>query len=176
MNRYHSALVILHWLLALMIIGGLIMGSSVLAATPNSEPQKLFYLRMHMSMGIAILVLMIVRLIIRSVTAKPAHADIGYGVLNALGRVTHYAFYLVVIALAASGLATANMAGLPEIVFGGSGAPLPASFDAFPPRAAHRVLACVLAVLVAGHVLASLHHQFIRRDSLFSRMWFGDRS
>ncbi len=176
MSRYHPILVVLHWLLALMIVMGLIMGSQVLAATANADPQKLFYLRMHMSMGLIILALMIFRLFVRLVTAKPPRADIGNGVLNRLGRLTHYAFYLVVIALAASGLAMANMAGLPAIVFGGSGAPLPASFDALPPRAAHGALAFVLMLLVAGHALAFLYHQFVRRDSLFSRMWFGSRS
>jgi len=175
MNRYHSFLVILHWLLALMIVLGLIMGSQVLSAAPNSDPQKLFYLKMHMSMGMIILVLMLTRLLTRVVSSKPPRADIGNGLLNRLGHLTHYAFYIVVIALAASGLATANMAGLPEIVFGGSGQALPADFNALPPRAAHGALAFVLMMLIAGHALAFLYHQFIRKDGLFSRMWFGPR-
>ncbi len=176
MSRYHSALVILHWLLALLIIGGLIMGSQVLAATPNSDPQKLFFLKMHMTMGIIILVLMIIRLVVRLLTAKPPTADIGNRMLNRLGHLTHYAFYLVVIAIASSGLTMASMASLPGIVFGGSGVPLPASFDELPPRAAHGALAFVLMLLVAGHVLAFLYHQYVRKDALFSRMWFGSRS
>ena len=132
MTRYHPILVALHWLLAILIILGLIMGNNVLSATPNDVPAKLFYLKMHM-------------------------------------------FYVVVILMAASGLAIANMAGLPEIVFQGSGAPLPASFDQFPPRVAHGILAVVLMLLIAGHFLAFLYHQFIRKDRLFSRMWFGRR-
>lgn len=175
MKRYHPALVALHWLLAVMIVMGLIMGANVLSTTPNDVPEKLFYLKIHMTMGVIILVLMFLRLSIRFFTMKPSAADIGNSFLNKLGVATHYLFYLVVILMALSGLATANMAGLPEIVFGGSGAPLPSTFDEFPPRMAHGALAVVLLLLIIGHVLAFLYHQFMRKDGLFSRMWFGRR-
>jgi len=32
-----------------------------------------------------------------------------------------------------------------------------------------------LTVLVVIHILAALYHQFIRRDNLFARMWYGSR-
>lgn len=175
MTRYHPLLVVLHWLLALMIIGGLIMGTYVLAATPNDDPFKLISLRMHMSMGLAILVLMLIRLGVRLLTAKPPHADIGNPVLNRLGVAAHWLFYILVIAMCVSGLATANLAGLREIVFGGSGAPLPADFSAFPPRKAHGALATLLTLVILGHVAAGLWHQYVRKDGLFGRMWFGTR-
>ncbi len=176
MKRYHPGLVALHWVLAFMIIMGLIMGGNVLSATPNETPEKILYLKIHMSMGIIILVLMLVRFVVRITTHKPPAADIGSPMLNRLGTLTHYLLYVVVILLAASGIATAGMAGLPEILFGGSGAVLPNSFDEFPPRIAHGVLALVLSLLLAGHVGASLYHQFVRKDGLFSRMWFGRRT
>ncbi|MET0081132.1 MAG: cytochrome b/b6 domain-containing protein, partial [Candidatus Thiodiazotropha lotti] len=170
MKRYHSLLITLHWLLAVLILMGLIMGSNVLSPTPNDVPEKLLYLRVHMSMGMLILVLMMVRLVVRVFSKKPAAADIGHSFLNKLGVTTHYLLYLITLLLAVSGLATASLAGLPDIVFGGSSAPVPASFDEFPPRIAHGILASVLLFLVVGHVMASLYHQFVRRDGLFSRM------
>ena len=175
MTRYHPLLVTLHWLLAAMIILGLIMGGNVLAETANGDPFKLTALRAHMTMGIIILVLMLVRLVTRLVTSRPPHADIGNEAVNKLGTAAHWAFYLIVIAMCASGMATARMAGLPEIVFGGSGAPLPADFSAFPPRAAHGILGFLLTLLILGHVAAGLYHQYVRKDGLFGRMWFGNR-
>ena len=175
MTRYHPLLVTLHWLLAVMIIGGLIMGGFVLSETPNDDPFKLVSLRMHMGMGIAILVLMVLRLGTRLATRKPAHAETGNALLDRLGVLTHWLFYAVVIAVCASGLATANLAGLPDIVFGGSGEPLPASFDDIAPRAAHGALTTLLGLLIVAHIGAALYHQFIRRDGLFGRMWFGKR-
>lgn len=175
MSRYHPVLVILHWLLAFMIIGGLVMGGQVLAETPNDDPFKLFSLRMHMGMGIAILALMITRLVVRLVIARPPEADIGHPLLNRLGGLTHWVLYLVVFGICGSGLAMANMAGLPAIVFGGSGDPLPATFHDLPPRAAHGALTLLLSLLIVAHAGAALYHQYVRKDGLFGRMWFGKR-
>ena len=175
MSRYHPILVVLHWLLAAMVIGGLIAGTFILDATPNSDPFKLISLRMHMSLGMAIGVLMLGRLATRLFTKTPPHAATGNALLDKLGVLTHWAFYIVVLAMVASGLATANMADLPAIVFGGSGAPLPEDFSAIPPRKAHGALASLLILLVLLHIAAGLWHQYVRKDGLFSRMWFGNR-
>ncbi len=175
MTRYHPLVVVLHWLLAGMIVLGLIMGGNVLAETANDDPFKLTALRMHMSMGMIILALMVLRLVTRLATRKPPQSDIGHPLLNRLGQAMHWSLYVVATALCLSGLATATMAGLPGIVFGGSGAALPADFAVFPPRAAHGALAFLLGLLILGHVGAGLWHQYIRRDGLFGRMWFGSR-
>jgi cytochrome b561 len=81
--------------------------------------------------------------------------------------------YLLLLLMAASGIATAVQAGLPGIVFGGSGALLPESFGIYRPRVAHGVIAKLLLALAVLHVLAALYHQFVRKDNLLSRMWFG---
>lgn len=176
MKRYHPMLVVMHWLLAIMIVIAIFMGTNVLAEIPNSHPEKLFALQMHMIMGMVILVFMVIRLLVRFFTSIPPRADIGNGLLNWLGHVAHYALYILVFGLATSGVGIALLSGLPEIIFGGSGQPLPANFDQYLPRAAHGILSRLLMLLITGHVLAFLYHQFIRKDSLFSRMWFGSRS
>ncbi len=175
MSRYHPLLVVLHWILAAMTVVGLVMGGKVLSETANSDPQKITLLKIHMSVGMLILVLMIIRLITRFVTAKPQHANTGNTLLNKLGVVMHYLFYLIVILMAVSGMAIASLAGLPEIIFGNSGTALPASFDEYPPRMAHGILSLILTVLITAHVGAFFYHQFILKDKLFSRMWFGPR-
>jgi cytochrome b561 len=76
--------------------------------------------------------------------------------------------------MAASGIATAAMAGLPQVVFGGAGS-LPPNFDAFPPRAAHGLIARLLMLAIGLHIAAALFHLLVRRDGLLSRMWFGRR-
>jgi len=88
----------------------------------------------------------------------------------------HYGFYLIVLLMVASGYATAIIAGLNKIVFQGSGDPLPASFAIYPSFIAHGYAAALLAGLIALHVLAALYHQFVRKDGLFGRMFFGRRA
>jgi cytochrome b561 len=40
---------------------------------------------------------------------------------------------------------------------------------------AHGYLALLLVGCIVLHVLAALYHQFVRKDRLFRRMWFGRR-
>lgn len=176
MTRYHPLLVALHWLLALMIFGGLIAGTVILDATPNDDPFKLTSLALHMSLGLAVLALMLVRLGVRLFSEKPPHADTGNALLDGVAQAAHWALYLLVFGVAISGIVMANTAGLPAIVFGGSGDPLPADFDDLTPRAVHGVLTTLLGLLILGHIGAALWHQFLRKDRLFARMWFGRRT
>lgn len=71
-------------------------------------------------------------------------------------------------------MAMSIMGGLSEIVFNGHGT-LPPDFCGLPTRGAHRVISKLLMAMVLLHAGAALFHQFIERDSLLSRMWFGAR-
>jgi cytochrome b561 len=61
-------------------------------------------------------------------------------------------------------------------VFQPNGGPLPDNFAVFPTFQAHAVLAALLAILIAAHIAAALYHQFVLKDGLFRRMWFGERT
>ena len=175
MTRYHPVLVSLHWLLALMVIAALGFGMFVLHETPNSNPEKVEMLRMHMTIGISILVLMLIRLGVRLSTQHPPDADTGIPFINGLIKPMHYLLYVAVIAQAGSGIATSKQAGLPEIVFDGVGK-LPKDFHQFEAYGVHGTIAVILLLLIAGHIGAALYHHFIRKDGLLSRMWFGNRN
>jgi cytochrome b561 len=173
-KRYHAALVALHWLLVLLMLVELGLGSTFLAHTPNDVPEKLLALRNHMAAGNLILILTLIRLAVRLKTAHPPPA---YGHSTAWNRLTaagHYALYLLPVLMATSGLALAAQTGLPQVVFKGIGQ-LPADFSGHAARVVHGVLAKLLIALIAGHALAALYHQFIRKDGLLRRMGFGPR-
>ena len=172
--RYHTALVALHWLLALLLIVALSMGTFALKTVPNSSPDKIDALRGHMIAGGLILLLTLVRLAVRLKTAHPAPASTGYALLDRLAPATHWALYGLVLLMAGSGVAMSVLAGLPGIVFGGVGS-LPVNFDALPPRAVHGIVAKLLMLFIAMHIAAALYHQFVRRDGLLARMGFGRR-
>ena len=172
--RYHGALVALHWLLALLLIAALAIGTFALKTVPNSSPDKIDALRGHMIAGGLILLLTLLRLAVRLKTAHPAPASTGYALLDRLAPATHWALYGLVLLMAGSGVAMSVLAGLPGIVFGGVGS-LPVNFDALPPRAVHGIVAKLLMLFIAMHIAAALYHQFVRRDGLLARMGFGRR-
>jgi cytochrome b561 len=172
-SRYQPVLVALHWLLALMIIGLLCLGFFVLANMPNADPKKLDILVWHMSGGMFVLVLMILRIMIRIWSARPATATTGSPLLDRLASTAHTSFYVIVFLMIASGWSTG---WLISGVFQPNGEPLPDTFAVFPTFQAHAFLATLLAILIAVHIAAALYHQFVLKDGLFRRMWFGERT
>jgi cytochrome b561 len=174
-SRYHPLLVTLHWVLAVLIIAELTLGFVGLAATPNSDSRKIGILRVQMMGGVLILSLMIFRFIVRTRTSRPADATTGYPLLDRIAPISHYGFYVLLLMMVATGFATAIIAGLGEIVFGSSGAPLPPTLMTYPAFVAHIFFAMLLSGLVVLHMLAAFYHQFARRDGLFRRMSFGRR-
>jgi len=175
-KRYHPILVSLHWLLAILIIVALLMGSNILSQIPNDNPEKLFALKTHMILGFIILALMIIRVIVRIVTQKPPPEDTGNIAIDKAGVFAHYLLYLLVFGMLGSGIATAIISGLPDIIFNNSGVALPTDFNDIFPRIVHGVLATLLFIMIFAHILGALYHQFIRKDGLFSRIWFGRKN
>ena len=172
-SRYQPVLVALHWLLAVMIIGLLCLGFFVLANMPNTDPKKLDILVWHMAGGMLVLALMILRFIIRVRSARPATATTGSPLLDRLASAAHWGFYVIVVLMVATGWATG---WLISGAFQPNGEPLPETFAVFPTFRAHAALAVLLVLLIAIHVAAALYHQFVLRDGLFRRMWFGKRT
>lgn len=176
MARYHPILVALHWLMALMILFSLAAGGLILADMPPDSPDKVQGLGGHMIFGMAIGVLLILRLVTRTRSTHPPQAATGNDLLDRIGRWTHWGFYLLIAGMVLTGLATALGAGLFPIVYGGTGETLPPALATLPQRAAHGVIATLLVALIALHVLAALYHQAILKDGLLRRMWFGKRA
>jgi cytochrome b561 len=157
-------LVVLHWLVALLVLLGLVMGTVALKALPNSSPDKIGALQGHMIAGGTIALMMLLRVVVRWVTARPPPAATGFALADRLAA----------LAMAGSGIAISIGAGLPAIVFGGQGS-LPPDFSHLAARAVHGIVAKLLIALVALHVAAAAYHQWVRRDGLLSRMGFGPR-
>ena len=174
-SKYHPALALLHWVLAFFISASLAFGFLVLQKVPNTEPRKLDMLEWHMALGVAIFAAMAVRLVVRWRTARPAPVGLGTPASARAAGCAHVAFYVLVFGMVATGYATGLIAHLNDIVFARNGAPLPASFDDYPTFRAHGLIATVLAILVALHVLGALWHWLVRHDGVMRRMGFGGR-
>ena len=176
MHRYHPLLVALHWLMALMVLMSLVMGGLILANLPPDSPLKLQGLGGHMAFGIAIGILLLLRLALRVKTELPPKARTGSHFLDRLGTWTHWAFYVLIAGMVLTGIASAIGAGLFPIVYGGAAEALPPELSTLPQRAAHGLIAIALAALIALHFAAALYHHFVLKDGLLRRMWFGKRA
>ena len=173
-HRYHPILVFLHWGLAVFIAAALILGALKMAPMPNTDPMKAEALRAHMTGGLVILALMLVRLVTRRATRHPPRASTGSGIFDRLARISHSALYALVIAMTLSGLAMALQTGVIQLVVGGH-ASIPPDFWAFKIRSMHYLISRLLIALITLHVMGALFHTFILKDGLLGRMAFGRR-
>jgi cytochrome b561 len=173
-SRYHPLLVTLHWILAVLIIAALALGALVMVKIPNNDPMKLEALRSHMAGGMLILLLMLVRLVVRIRTQRPAPASAGNPALNLMAWTSQRLFYVAVFGMAASGMFMALQADLPTVLFGSGGA-LPVDFWVFPARTIHYLFSRFLMVLIALHIAGALYHTLVLKDGLLRRMFFGRR-
>ncbi len=168
-KRYHPVHVVLHWLVAILTIFLLAIGFLVFPNTPNA--QEIQMLGMHKMAGMLLGLLMVSRLITRFVLKRPAPADAGHPLLNLVGKIVHFLLYAGVFAIMAAGGSLSQAYGLDNILKGDGS--MPEDLFIYPQLPIHGNISYILIALIAMHAGAAFYHQFIRKDNLLSRMWFG---
>jgi cytochrome b561 len=178
-KRFRPLWVSLHWLMAFLVFFTFGIGLLSLANTPNTSA-KFLPLGVHMAVGIAILLIVVVRYGMRvliykpqkRIATSPSALSKTKPFLDQLSVYVHPLLYLVTALMAALGIAIAFPANLFAAVFARSGAALPANFYEFPARAWHGTLSLGLMLLIVQHVLVAVFHQFIKGENFLGRMWF----
>jgi cytochrome b561 len=168
-KRYHPALIVLHWLLAVAILGMFVMGSFVLDGMDNADPQTAGLIRWHLIGGITILVLTIVRLVVRISTPRPAPVVTGKPLMDKMAAGVHHLLYTLTVLVVLAGLALAFSADLFAILFSHTGK-LPKDFEDYLSHDIHGWLADGLIAVAALHIAGALQHQFILKDNILSRI------
>ena len=167
--RYHAAAMTLHWLLAALLVFQFALG---LRLEDTATALKFTAYQFHKSIGITILLLSLARLALR--LALPRPAELGQGWQKLAARLTHWAFYGVMLLVPLSGwiIVSTGKVKVPTMLFGlvpWPNLPLPAVFND-PAKLAHTVLAWALPVLIALHVAAVIYH-LRQRDAVPGRMF-----
>ena len=170
-KRYHPLLVTLHWLVAIFVVFNLFLGKFVF---PDPEYPDVA-LAGHMVSGMLVLLLVIVRFAARLKLARPAEATSGSKLTDLLAKLVHYGLYLVLVLLTLAGITFASLSGRMGRIFFGAvpGGRPPEGTFAF--MGIHSLLGNLLLALIALHLAAAFYHQFIRKDNLIARMWYGAR-
>ena len=128
-----------------------------------------------MIVGIVVLVLLIARLFVRWRTQHPDWQSAGNRFFDWVGNLTHWGLYLLTFLMTITGIVLANQRGQLARTFGIGSTPTPGSFrrGGFSLGMFHGGIWTLLLLLIILHVGASLYHQFILKDNLLGRMWFG---
>lgn len=161
---------LLHWLMAAMIIAMLFIGVGMVSSVSLRHEMLI---AIHKPLGIAILVLVIVRLVVRFTNRPPALPQDLPVWQKAAAHLSHWVLYGLMLAMPLIGWAMLSAGGYPVML--GGGVQLPALMGADPVafawlRNAHEVLAFVLFAAVVGDLAAALFHGLIRRDGVLGSM------
>jgi cytochrome b561 len=171
-HRFKPLQRLLHWLMALCIVPMFFIGVGMVSTI---MPRFLTLVAIHKSLGIAILVLAVVRLVVRLRYGAPRlPADLPEP-MRVAALLSHYALYALMICMPLLGWAMLSAAAYPVVIFRRVTLPaiLPQSDSLHTLLwSAHYYLAFLFFAVVLLHVAAALYHALIRRDGVFDAMAF----
>jgi cytochrome b561 len=172
-RRYTRVAIVLHWLIAALMLFAIPLG---LYSAVNEGPLTDQLTNIHKLIGIAILVLTLLRIGWRLTHKPPPLSTMITPALRLAARTIHFVFYLLLIALPLSGwwMTSAfpkrhpfGISGVFEVPF------LPVEMSMASAGAAHEVhevSGWVTIALIVLHVAAALKHHFYDRDAILARM------
>ena len=159
-EKYGRLAQALHWISALLIIVLWPMGFSMVRMTNEVTQTRLY--QAHVTIGLIILILTIVRIIWHFMDTIPDTPK-GLTKINEKAfRWTHNLLYVILLLMAFSGMAMllSSELGLSP------GGVTPAAIADVPPRIGHSLLSKIFMLLFLAHVGGVIRHQMTKGDTL----------
>lgn len=172
---YLPAARVFHWLTAALVLTMLPIGIAMANFDLGPAVEDPLY-HIHRSIGALVLIITVMRLIYRlGHPAPPLPADMPE-LQKFAARATHWALYTFLIVQPLVGWIATSAYRAPVLFFWLF--ELPPIWQEDRPFSeamfiVHRSLGVFIAVLVSVHIAAALHHHFIVRDRVLSRMVSG---
>lgn len=181
-HSYTLVAIILHWLIALLIIGQIIGGWAMTHIIEDGSTTQFELYQLHKSFGISILLLSLGRLAWRLThPAPPAPVDAPLWERR-IAKITHILFYVLMIGVPIGGWALVSASpyaqSVPTYLFGVIPWPHLPFFSGIEDREAitgfisemHERFAFATGALLILHIGAALKHHFINHDDVLARM------
>jgi len=177
--RYGTVAILLHWAIAVMIGWNLVLGYEM-GRAKGLDQFNLFQL--HKSVGIAVLLLSLGRLLWRLAHRPPALPATMSGWERRLAGLAHAGLYFFMVGMPLTGWAIVSTSALniPTLIFHTVSWPHLSVLHDLPATAkananigfgtAHMFLAWGGGALIVLHIAGALKHAFFKRDGLLGRM------
>jgi cytochrome b561 len=160
---------LLHWTMAAMVLTMLCIGVAMVASLADYH----VLVSIHRPLGVAILILVVVRFVNRQLNPLPPFPATMSRAERLAATAAEYAMYGLMFALPLVGWGMLSAARYPIVLFGPVHLPFILPHDAMlyaVLRKAHTVLAYLFILMILAHVGAILFHTLIVRDGMLTRM------
>lgn len=171
-DRYTPALITLHWLMLLLMVGVYACIELRVAFPKGSDPREALKM-WHFMLGLSVLALVSVRLILRLVAGPaPAIAPPPKNWQQVSAKVVHFAMYILMLGLPLAGWLLLSAAGKPIPFFGLELPPLVGENKALAEQVKeiHETAGKAGYFLIGLHAAAALFHHYFLRDNTVLRM------
>ncbi|EPU0992610.1 cytochrome b561 [Cronobacter turicensis] len=173
-SKYTSLQITLHWLVFLLVVMAY-AAMELRGLVPRSLGR--LFIWTHFSCGIAILVLMVTRLLVRMKYPAPPIVPKPRAMYIGLSHLVHLVIYLMFIGLPLLGIVAKYYGGSDWYAFGIS-MPVAAEPDEgseMQLRAIHAFIANLSYFVIGLHAAAALVHHYFWKDNTLLRMMPGKR-
>ncbi len=170
---FHPVLRLFHWVMALMVLAMIFIGVGMVSVAGPLFPPLL---AIHRPLGIAIMVMVLIRLPLRLALGAPALPANLSPVQAFAARLSHVLLYAAMICQPLIGWAMLSAGGYPIQLWPGALLPpiLPHDLHVYAQlRPLHGLVARLLFALIVLHVAAALFHGLVRRDGVLRSMTIG---
>jgi cytochrome b561 len=161
-----------HWLTVILVALAWVLG--LFGDDLPKGAQRDAGLFVHMSAGLAVVILLVVRLTLNLVNPPPPAGPATLGIWTVrLGQATHYVLYAFLIAVPVAGIVLQFARGDALPIFGVADIASPWVRDrtfARSVKEVHEILAHTLVFVAGIHAAAALFHHWVLRDRTLARM------
>src|SRR5882762_2665275 len=160
---------LLHWTMAAMVSSMLCIGVAMVASLANYHT----LVSIHRPLGIAILILVVVRFVNRQLTSLPPFPATMSRAERMAATASELTMYGLMFVLPLVGWGMLSAARYPIVLFGSVHLPFILPLDVMlyaVLRNAHTILAYLFFLTFLAHFGAILFHALIVRDGIFQRM------
>ena len=170
--RYGAGPQALHWLTAIFVICGFLLGQFG-DVFPKGSPRE-FGLLVHMTLGQLVLALLLVRLLWRQINPPPPPEATSFGrLIEIAAKASHVTLYGLLLVVPLLGMIVQLKRGNELPIFAIWHVPSPWPVDRNLARSIlslHGTLADALLILAGFHACAALVHHWLWRDRTLTRM------
>ena len=170
-TRYATTAIVLHWLMALLLVG--LFCGGLYMADLRLSPWKLKIYSWHKWAGVTAFILVLARIAWRFAHHPPGLPSAMPRLMRLAARAAHTLLYLLMVAVPVSGWLMSSAKGFQTVYFGVLPIPDLLAKDKELGNLlqdAHQALCFLLVGLVLGHLGAALKHHLIDRDDVLARM------